>query len=81
MKSEPVFSVVSAIHQDRRMLASGSAEFRSFFAATSFLPFGAILAGRQTMAWTELRWRAVAIGVVLYVTLRVIHPHVMGGFN
>jgi len=77
----PVFAVVSAIHQDRRMLASGSPEFRSFYRQTSFLPFGAILAGRQTMAWNEFRWQGVAIGVVIYVSLRVIHPLAMGGFN
>ena len=76
----PVFSVVSAIHQDRRMLASGSPEFRSFYAQTSFLPFAAIFSGRQRMVWNELRWRGVAIGVVLYVVLRLVHPHAMGGF-
>jgi uncharacterized membrane protein len=77
----PLFAVVSAIHQDRRMLASGSPEFRSFYAQTSFLPFSAIVSGRQTMIWRELRWRAVAVGVVVYLALRLIHPYAMGGFN
>jgi len=77
----PVFAVLSAIHQDRRMLASESPEFRSFYEQTSFVPFAAILSGRQRMAWSELRWRGVAIGVVIYVGLRLIHPHAMGGFN
>ena len=77
----PVFAVVSAIHQDRRMLAAGSPEFWSFYGQTSFLPFAAILFGRQRMAWNELRWRGVAIGVVIYVLLRLIHPHAMGGFD
>lgn len=76
----PLFAVASAIHQDRRMLASGSPEFRSFHEQTSFLPFAAIAAGRQTMAWRELRLRGVAIGLALYVVLRLIHPRVMGGF-
>jgi uncharacterized membrane protein len=76
----PVFAIASAIHQDRRMLASGSPEFRSFYGQTSFLPFAAIVSGRQRMAWSELRWRAIALGIVIYVSLRLIHPHVMGGF-
>jgi uncharacterized membrane protein len=63
------------------MLESGSEEFRSFYRQTSFVPFGAIVSGRQKMAWSELRWRAIAIGVVTYVALRLIHPHAMGGFN
>jgi uncharacterized membrane protein len=76
----PCFALVSAWHQDHRMLASGSPEFRSFYERTSFLPFVAILAGRQTMVWRELRLRGVAIAVAVYVGLRLIHPHVMGGF-
>jgi uncharacterized membrane protein len=76
----PLFALVSAWHQDQRMLASGSPEFRSFHGQTSFLPFVAILQGRQTMAWSELRLRGVVVAVVLYVVLRAIHPHLMGGF-
>jgi uncharacterized membrane protein len=76
----PLFALVSAWHQDRRMLAAGSPEFRSFYERTSFFPFSAILAGRQRMVWRELRLRGVAIAVVLYLILRLIHPRLMGGF-
>jgi uncharacterized membrane protein len=77
----PLFAVVGSVHQDRRMLASGSPEFRSFYEKTSFLPFVAILSGKQTVVWSELRWRTLAIGLVLYGVLRGIHPYVMGGFG
>jgi uncharacterized membrane protein len=77
----PVFAIVASIHQDRRMLASGSAEFRSFHEQTSFLPFAAILAGKQKIVWSEFRWRTLLIGLVLYGVLRGIHPFVMGGFG
>jgi uncharacterized membrane protein len=76
----PLFAVVSAIHQDRRMLASASPEFRSFYGHTSFFPFVAILSGRQKLVWGELRLRGVLIAVALYVVLRLIHPAVFGGF-
>ena len=77
----PLFALVSAFHQDRRLLASGSAEFRSFYEQTSFLPFVAIASGRQSLVWRELRLRGVAVALVLYVVLRLIHPRFMGGFS
>jgi len=76
----PVFALVSAWHQDRRMLGSRDPAFRAFYERTSFFPFVAILSGRQSMVWGEVRWRGAVIGVVLYVALRLVHPRLMGGF-
>ena len=42
-----VFGLVSAVHQDKRLLATGAAEFKSFHAETSTVPFVAILRDRQ----------------------------------
>lgn len=76
----PVFALVSAWHQDLRLLASGDPAFRTFYERTSFVPFVAVLQGRQSIVWSEVRWRGVAVGVVLYVVLRAVHPRLMGGF-
>ena len=75
-----VFAVVSAIHQDRRLLATGPAEFRTFYAETSAIPFLAILQGRQRLALREINWGAAAGSVVLWIGLRLAHPYIIGGF-
>jgi uncharacterized membrane protein len=77
----PLFAIVGSIHQDRRTLASDFPEVRSFYEQTSFIPFWAILSGKQKIVWSEFRWRTLAIGLALYAALRLIHPFVMGGFN
>ncbi len=75
-----VYAVASAWHQDRRLLASGPPEYREFHAATSFLPLGAVLAGRQRIAWREFPPVAVLVAVLLFVALRLVHPLWIGGF-
>lgn len=75
-----IFGVVSAIHQDRRSLAAGPAGFADFYRATSILPFGAVLAGRQRLALGELSRVAALVGVGLWVALRLLHPLLIGGF-
>jgi len=37
------------------------------------VPFGAIVAGRQRLAWSELSAGALVLGVVLAVVLRTVH--------
>lgn len=46
----------------------------AFAAATSSLPFAAILAGRNRLALRELGWWRPALGIVLWVALIAAHP-------
>ena len=46
--------------------------------ATSILPFGAILAGRNQLALREIGWIAPAAGLALWALLLVVHPRLFG---
>jgi uncharacterized membrane protein len=64
-------------HLDRRMAATEGERWRHFAAVTSFLPFAALLAGRQRWVWAEWRWPAVW-GLGLFVLLFGLHPYLFG---
>ncbi|MDS4019697.1 MAG: NnrU family protein [Candidatus Competibacter sp.] len=66
-----------AWHLDRRMAATEGERWRRFAEVTSFLPFAALLAGRQRWAWAELR-RPALWGLGLFALLLVLHPHLFG---
>lgn len=76
-----VYALVSAWHQDRRSLATGPAEFRTFHAETSYWPFAAILRKRQRFVLGEIRLTVVLVAVVLFGVLRWLHPRLIGGFG
>lgn len=46
----------------------------AFAAATSLLPFGAILAGRNRLALRELGWWRPLLAVVLWIAMIAAHP-------
>lgn len=67
-----VLAIVGGWHQDRKLQARHDA-YGAYLAATSAVPFAAIVAGRQRLAWRELPIRFLAAGVVVAVVLRSIH--------
>lgn len=76
-----VYGIVSAMHQDRRQLVTGSVAVRQFLADTSALPFAAILRGKQRLAPGEYHPPALAAAVVLFILMRLLHPMIFGGFG
>src|SRR5439155_1644277 len=48
-----VFAVAGAWHQDRKLLRQRGEPYAAYLEATSTVPFGAIVAGRQRLAWQE----------------------------
>ena len=66
-----------AWHLDRRMAATEGERWRRFVAVTSFLPFAALLAGRQRWSWDEWR-QPVAWGLGLFVLLFFLHLRLFG---
>ena len=69
------FSVAGAMHQDARKRATEGERLGPFLAETSFLPFGAIVAGRNRLVWEELPWPALATGLAVAVGIYVyLHP-------
>lgn len=73
-----VFARLGAWHQDTRKVVEvpGYAEFK---AATSFIPFAAILSGKQPFPRGELRWGVILLAVVVFYVVRAYHPHFFGG--
>ncbi len=61
--------------QDQKLQARLGAPYRAYRAATSAVPFAAILTGRQSIAWDEQPWGAFALGLALAWGLRMIHAH------
>ena len=45
-----IYGILSSSHQDRRMLATGTAAVKQFLADTSAVPFGAIIKGKRRLA-------------------------------
>jgi uncharacterized membrane protein len=60
-------------HQDRKLLRLRGEPYRRYLAATSMLPFAAVLAGRQRVAWGELPRAALVAGVLAAILLRRVH--------
>lgn len=72
-----VTALGGAWHLDRRMAATQGERWRCFTAVTSFVPFAALLAGRQRWVGTELRRPALG-GLGLFVLLLALHLALFG---
>lgn len=68
-----LFALAGAVHQDRKLLARRGEEYAQYLAATSIVPFAAILSGRQWLPWREVPFGAIAAGVGAAVLLRRGH--------
>jgi uncharacterized membrane protein len=66
-------TIVGARHQDAKLLARGGTPYADYLAATSAVPFAAIVAGRQPFVWRELPLGAFAIGLAVAAGLRAVH--------
>ncbi|MGH8561032.1 MAG: NnrU family protein [Nevskiales bacterium] len=66
-------AIVGAAHQDRKLLAQRGQPYADYLAATSAIPFAAILSGRQRLVLNELPWCALAASGVIVVGLRWVH--------
>ncbi|TMA76468.1 MAG: hypothetical protein E6J71_15185 [Deltaproteobacteria bacterium] len=66
-------TIVGARHQDAKVLARAGKPYADYLAATSAVPFAALLAGRQRWVWSELPLGAFATGLAVAVVLRAVH--------
>ena len=73
-----VFAWLGAWHQDRRKVVEvpGYAEMK---AATSFIPFAAVVRKKQPLALAEINWIAAALGFVVFYAVRAFHERWFGG--
>ncbi|WP_149539060.1 NnrU family protein [Siccirubricoccus phaeus] len=63
---------------DAKLARRAPAEWARLAAATSALPFGAILAGRNRLALGELGWRAPLLGLLAWAAVLHLHPLLFG---
>jgi uncharacterized membrane protein len=75
----PAIGILGGLHQDRRKLREIGEPYRQFKAQTSFIPFAAILSGRQRWQRSDLPWLAIGVGAALTVVIFVVHPIIFGG--
>jgi uncharacterized membrane protein len=73
----PLFAAIGSRHQDAR-LARSRPGYGELVAATSFVPFAAVVAGRQRLVARELPWAGLAAGLVAAVALRHWHGVLFG---
>jgi uncharacterized membrane protein len=69
-------AIGGAYHQDRKLLARIGRPYAGYVAATSAIPFAAIVAGRQRFPWADLPVAALAVGLVVAVILRTVHESI-----
>lgn len=72
-----LFAIAGAWHQDGKLLLLRGRHYGSYMAATSALPFGAVIAGRQKVVWRELPLGALGMGLAAACGLRAVHGGIL----
>jgi uncharacterized membrane protein len=70
-------AIAGSRHQDRKLLARRGPPYGEYLAATSAIPFAAILAGRQCLPRREIPLPMLAVAVGLAVLLRAVHGSIL----
>jgi uncharacterized membrane protein len=68
-----LLAILGMRHQDAKILALRGTPYSDYLAATSAVPFAAIVAGRQRLVWRELPVVPLAVGFGLAFALRAVH--------
>ncbi len=63
---------------DRKFATRRGEAWARFAAASSNLPFAAILSGRQRLVLSEIGWSRIAIALIVYLALLAAHPWLFG---
>jgi len=69
-------AILGARHQDRKLLARRGAPYAGYLAVTSAVPFAAIVARRQRLAWREIPPRGLVLGLAVAAALRAVHASI-----
>jgi uncharacterized membrane protein len=73
-----VLALTGTVSIDAKRHRALGSDWKAFAAATSNVPFQAIVAGRQRVELAEIGWWQPLIGVALYALLTVVHPYLFG---
>lgn len=67
-----------AVSLDQRRSRENAPGWGVFLQRTSFLPFAAIVEGRQRFVWAEIGWARLGAALVLYALFLALHPWLFG---
>lgn len=73
-----VLAFAGALALDHRLTRLNRPGWGVFVQRTSYVPFAAILEGRQSFVWAEIGWQRVALALAIYLLLLVAHPWLFG---
>ncbi|MCW5750757.1 MAG: hypothetical protein KIT81_06390 [Alphaproteobacteria bacterium] len=73
-----IVSVAGMFSIDRKRARQQPATWPAYAAATSVLPFGAILAGRNRLALSELGWGRIALAALAFLLVWMWHGALIG---
>ena len=73
-----LLAALGAVLMDQRKARTLGEDWQRFAAVTSYLPFVAILRGRNSFKASEIGWRNPAIGLALYALFFWFHPLLFG---
>jgi len=71
-------AALGALLIDQRKARTLGEDWQRFAAVTSYIPFGAILQGKNRFDAREIGWRNPAIGLALYALFFWFHPMLFG---
>jgi uncharacterized membrane protein len=72
-------ALIGTLLIDRKHAARRGADWQRFAAASSNLPLGAILSGRQRIVFAEIGWWRVGLALAIFALLLAVHPWLFGG--
>lgn len=70
-------AILGSLHLDRRMASEQGERWARFAAETSYIPFAALLSGRQRWSWAELG-KPAFLGLGAFIVLLFLHPYLFG---
>ncbi|MCB1992750.1 MAG: NnrU family protein [Geminicoccaceae bacterium] len=73
-----VLALGGAVSLDQRRSRENAPGWGVFLQCTSFLPFAAIVEGRQRFVWAEIGWARLGAALLLYALLVAAHPWLFG---
>jgi uncharacterized membrane protein len=75
----PALGILGGLHQDARKIRDLGEPYRNFKAKTSFVPFAALISGRDRWNRADMPWTAIGVGTVLTIAIVALHPTIFGG--
>lgn len=70
--------LIAPLNLDRKYRQRHGAAWEVFARQTSYMPFVAILQGRNRLVWRELPWLAIALGLAAFALVATLHARVIG---